>query len=250
MVKTVNYKKMLLFIVVITMTFIFVSFTGGFALLKLIKISKPLITYPKDTTSYDFSVDWFSHNLENWNKYKDFFEGNENSQCLEIGALEGRSTLYTVQNYCNSKNSKTYVIDTWEWPISYYTPQEQRDLFAIFSYNLRDYIKNKKVIPLRGESRKMLLKLAYEVSQNKLQKFDFVYICGSHLAKDYMFDMTSSWEMLKVDGIMAVAGYGWDKFKENPELTPKPAVDGFLKSYKGDYEILHKGFEVHLKKIR
>lgn len=237
-----KYTKFIIFVV-------YVSFIGGMVFFKLVKTSKPFITYPKDETGYEFSVDWFSHNLESWNKYKTFFEGKENSQCLEIGALEGRSTLYTAQNFCNAKNSKTYVIDTWEWPIAYYTPKEQKDLFATFSYNLRDYIKNKKVIPLRGKSRKMLPTLAYEVSQNKLQKFDFVYICGSHLAKDYMFDMALSWNMLKVDGIMAMCGYEWKRFK-TPELTSKPAVDGFLASYKGDYEILHKGFEMHLKKIR
>ncbi len=248
MTKIVGYKeKILLLAILFVATTIFVFSTGEFVLSKLVGTNKSFVAYPKDETDYKFSVDWFSHNVENWDKYKAFFE--ENSQCLEIGALEGRSTLYITENYCNSKNSKVFVIDTWQWPVAYYTPKEQKDLFAIFLYNLRDYVKSKKVIPLRGESSKMLPLLSYEILQNKLQKFDFAYICGSHLAKDYMFDMALSWSMLKVGGIMIIDGYEWREFKE-PELTPKPAIDGFLTSYKGDYEVLHKGYQVHLKKIK
>lgn len=246
MTKAINCKRILLFTVLFIVTVVFFFFITGFIFL-LVRTNKPFVSYPEDETGYEFSTDWFSYNVKNWDKYKTFFK--ENSQCLEIGAFEGRSTLYIAQNFCNSKNSKTYVIDTWEWPIAGYTPKEQKDFFTVFEHNLKDYIRNKRVVPIKGESRKILPSLTYEILQNKLQKFDFVYIDGSHLAKDCMFDMILSWEMLKVNSIMIIDDYEWKRFKE-PELTPKPAIDGFLASYKGNYEILHKGYQVHLKKIK
>ena len=52
-----------------------------------------------------FSSDCFSHHINDWNKYKSFFEGKNNIKCLEVGSYEGRSTIYIAENYCKYKDS-------------------------------------------------------------------------------------------------------------------------------------------------
>ena len=64
-------------------------------------------------TEGNFTSDWFSHNIPDWDKYKPMFYDKEDMHCLEIGAWEGRSTLYIAQNYCNGKGSQFDSIDTW-----------------------------------------------------------------------------------------------------------------------------------------
>ena len=98
------------------------------------------------------------------------------------------------------------------------------------------------------KNSKDMMKKMHAVKLSENIDIDFIYIDGSHVAKDVMSDIVLAWELLKPGGILIADDYLWDHYKE-PRLTPKPALDGFLESYKGSYEILLKGYQVHLKKI-
>lgn len=209
--------------------------------LVVINISTEAIAQPL------FSADWFSHHINNWDKYKLFFEGKSNLRCLEIGSYEGRSTLYIAENYCKYEDSVIYALDTWSGSMEH-DAQHEKNLFERFSFNLKDLVNKGRVIPVREKSQKTLVDFLNLVYQNDFEKFDFIYIDGSHVAKDVMSDIVLAWELLKPGGILIADDYLWDHYKE-PRLTPKPALDGFLESYKGSYEILLKGYQVHLKKI-
>ncbi len=167
---------------------------------------------------------------------------------MEIGSYEGRSTLYIAENICKNKDSIIYALDTWCGSMEH-NAEFEKDLFLRFSYNLKNFINKKQVIPIRAESKKTLINFLNLLYEGKFEKFDFIYIDGSHVAKDVMVDIVLAWELLKLDGILIADDYLWDHFKET-ELTPKPALDGFLRAYKGSYEILLKRYQLHLKKIK
>ena len=60
-------------------------------------------------------------------------------------------------------------------------------------------------------------------------------------------DAVLSWETLKVGGIMLFDDYQWHLF-EAASKNPKVAIDGFLASYQGTYEILYSGYQMHIRK--
>ena len=114
-----------------------------------------------------FSADWFSHHINDWDKYKLFFEGKSNLRCLEIGSYEGRSTLYIAKNICKNKDSIIYSFDTWCGSMEH-NAEFEKDLFLRFSYNLKNFINKKQVIPIKAESKKTLinfLNLLYEYNK-------------------------------------------------------------------------------------
>ena len=196
----------------------------------------------------NFSTDWLSANIKLWDNNKSSFSGIPNKRCLEIGAFEGRSTLYLAQNYCNGKNSIVDSVDIWGYS-SDHSKSLEDDLLDRFKNNLSEYIDEGRVIVNQGTTAKVLVKFLYEIQEGTREKYDFVYIDASHTAKDVLMDTVLSWEMLNVGGMMYFDDYKWEKYAD-PALNPKVAIDGFLNSYAGAYKLIHKGYQVHIQKLK
>jgi predicted O-methyltransferase YrrM len=195
-----------------------------------------------------FTTDWFSKEIPYWKAYKPMFSNKDNMHCIEIGSFEGRSTIYIAENYCNGNGSYTDALDTWEGSIEH-SNNLKNGLYERFINNLQNHIENQRVHLYKDYSSNTLIKFAQEVREGIREKYDFAYIDGSHVAKDVLIDAVLSWEILKINGIMIFDDYEWDHNKSNPAMHPKPAIDGFLASNNGTYTILHKAYQVHIKKI-
>lgn len=192
-----------------------------------------------------FTTDYFTRKIPSWEPYKEEFEGKPNKYCLEIGSWEGRSSLYIAKNFCNGQGSYLACIDTWEGSREHKSKKNLNTLYERFLSNTKSYREIKKIIPYRGKSKNVLLNLNYKLHKGSTNKYDFIYIDGSHDAKDVLVDAVFAWELLNVGGIMVFDDYEW---RDGNHLTPKPAINGFLKSYKSMYTILHKGYQLHIRK--
>lgn len=196
-----------------------------------------------------FTQDWFSMNIPVWDNYKTIFFNKEDMRCLEIGSFEGRSTIYIADNYCNGKNSYVEAIDTWNGSIEH-KPEEVEGLYKTFTHNVKEYINSKRIIPIRGNSSEVLMKMIPEVRNGSRGKYDFIYIDGSHVAKDVLMDAVLAWEILKIDGVMIFDDYRWEGYKVyKPSVAIKVAIDGFMNTYAGMYNILHNKYQLHIQKI-
>ena len=78
------------------------------------------------------------------------------------------------------------------------------------------------------------------------EKFDFIYVDGSHLLLDCYSDLVLSWQILEKDGILAIDDYFYKQ--ESILDSPFEAVNHFLTRYEGKYKLLHKGYRVFLEK--
>ncbi len=204
-----------------------------------------------DATEKKYTSDWFSGHIPHWDAYKSLFNGLENKRCLEIGAYEGRATLYLVENYCNGKGSYVDAVDTWKGSTEHKNSAKNFDLgnlYNRFINNLKPYINKHKVNVYRGMSSDMLMKFVQEVRVGKREKYDFIYIDASHIAKDVLMDAVLAWELLKIGGLMFFDDYEWG-VQNVPQGIPKTAIDGFLNSYVTMYELLEKNNQVRIKKI-
>ena len=77
--------------------------------------------------------------------------------------------------------------------------------------------------------------------------FDFIYIDGDHRAAPVFMDAHLAWQLLKPQGIMIFDDYEWD-LAETPEERPKMAIDLFMDGCSGQFDLLHRGWQVILRK--
>lgn len=205
----------------------------------------------QDMKSEQFTNDWFGNVKKIWDPYVKSFKDQPNKRCLEVGSYEGRSTLYMAKNLCNGSGSYIDAVDTWKGGLDQ-KKEPLEGLYERFTHNLSQEIQKNQVKINKGSSFDILMNMVQEVKSGKREKYDFIYIDGSHVAKDVLIDTILAWELLKINGIMIFDDYGyaygggaWPEY-----FVPRTAIDAFLKCYETAYEILLKEYQVHIKKLK
>lgn len=194
-----------------------------------------------------FTTDYFNRGIiKSWKPYIPEFENKPNQYCLEIGSWEGQSSLYIAKKFCNGEGSHLICIDTWKGSREHQHNENLTTLYERFLSNTKSYRDSGKIIPYQGMSKDVLMDLNYQLGKGSIKKFNFIYIDGSHDAKDVLVDAVLAWELLEVGGIMIFDDYEWGSIDH---LSPKRAIKSFLKSYKSMYEVLNKGWQMHIRKI-
>lgn len=195
-----------------------------------------------------FSVDWFSSNIQQWEKTLSNYYGKENCRALKIGSFEGKSADYICNNILIGANSKLTCVDTWNGSIEHQQYNNIQNLFTNFFNNMLPHIEKNKIEICRNKSSYVLPILLSEVLEKKRERYDFIYVDGSHYAKDCLFDLVLSFELLKLGGILLIDDYGWNAYTEKYKC-PSLAIDNFISTYEKRIEILYKGYQVHIRKI-
>jgi predicted O-methyltransferase YrrM len=174
--------------------------------------------YEKD---YDFSWDVFT-----WSK--------PNLHYLEIGTSEGRATFWMLENILTHPTCRATGIDPF-----FGKGQEQR-----FYENVEKFGHPEKVRIIKGLSQDVLPQLPPA-------SFDIIYVDGSHLAGDVLFDAVDTWRLLKDGGVVIHDDYMWHYTDSRPtEMRPLVAIDAFITSMRNTVEVLHRGRQVILRKLK
>lgn len=178
-----------------------------------------------------FSQDWFSHNIVLWEQYiVPHLKSVDYPKVLEIGAFEGRSSVWLLQNV---PTLRLTVIDPWN-----FTANASDETFSRFRSNISPYIDRVEIC--RGKSE-----LARSFTSNQ---FDAVYVDGEHTSAAVLHDAVISYELLKVGGLLIFDDYlGGDK----SIMYPKPAVDFFQDAYTALHkiELISDGYQRIYKKL-
>jgi predicted O-methyltransferase YrrM len=165
---------------------------------------------------------------------------------LEIGAFEGRSAVWTIENMMKD-GGEIVCIDTWEGGAEH-TPEDMNGAKFRFNENIkivREKFPDRNVTSCTGLSVNWLAALI----QDKRQ-FDFIYIDGSHLAKDVLTDACMSWPLLKDKGFMVFDDYLWRPPGFGPMQRPKIAVDTFVNMFEDELHITHLGYQLIVRKLK
>lgn len=190
---------------------------------------------------YKFTRDWFHWAPEVWGQIKEILPGR--LKFLEIGAYEGRSTVWTLENMLDDMGEIT-VIDTWEGGDEHKIGGD--DMQAVedrFLYNValaREKYPRRYVDVWKGESSRILRRMADK-------RFDFIYIDGSHRAKDVMTDACMAWPLLCKGGVLVFDDYMWgdpSKILERPKL----AIDMFTTLFGDEQNFIHIGYQLAVQK--
>jgi hypothetical protein len=160
-----------------------------------------------NTTDYKFSEDWFSGNIPTWKKMFQRMGWNNKTHLsmLEIGAYEGRSTTWLIDNMMDHPKSILASIDTFEGSVEHSLDQRS-NLFDRYRSNIVVSKWPEKVRPIRGDSKIILSQMLTGPSE-----FDFIYVDGSHETYDVIVDGILAWQLLKPGGMIVFDDVLWDK---------------------------------------
>lgn len=181
---------------------------------------------------------------KHWDFHLQKFRKKEQLDILELGVYKGKATVWFLNNlfsYTNKK-SRLYAVDTFRGSPEY--------VDVNFNEIKKSFIKNVSKTNHRDQVKLMemttydaLIKLNYL----KKIKFDIIFIDASHVASDVLADAVLSWTLLKNNGVLIFDDYQWKKLSPK-EFRPKMAIDAFCDIMKHNITVLHKGWQVIIKK--
>jgi hypothetical protein len=188
---------------------------------------------------YSFTTNWFTDKIPLWTEILKEFKGKPNVTYLEIGAFEGRSALWLLENILTNPAAKLIIIDAF---------QEK---------NYKTFTSN---VSLSGEANKFKILSGFSTEKIKelpSNSIDFAYIDGSGKGIVMLSDLVNTWNLLKVDGVIMCSRYALNAgLREALELQPNDpgpyeTIDAFLKLYKPYINVLaFKENVVIFRKIR
>jgi predicted O-methyltransferase YrrM len=180
---------------------------------------------------YEFTTDWVTPHAKHWTEQLKHLQGKPNVHALEIGSFEGRSAIWALENILIHPSSSITCVDIFVEKT--YEDKFDRNIQAAGFAN--------KVKKIKGSSQKVLRELEWN-------SYDFIYVDGSHVAKDVLVDAVLSWDLLKVGGIIIFDDYQWRVDQYKPLARPQLAIDAFLQVFEPYIEVLHKEYQVVVKK--
>jgi hypothetical protein len=222
-------------------------------------------------SEYQFTKDWFSWAPQVWEQLIPMLP--ERKAFLEIGSFEGRSTVWIIENMLEL-GGFIDCVDTWEGgeehsaedmggvearfdhnvkkalDTNYIRPDNYSEGYAlrpICFINGHDYSYSHRVYKYKAKSTELLGKQLCDPVVKKVPLYDFIYIDGSHIAKDVLTDACMAWPLLKPKGIMVFDDYMWGNPRDILH-RPKPAIDAFCNIFAEEVDIVHVGYQLIVRK--
>lgn len=201
-------------------------------------------------SDYQFTQDWFHWAPQVWKQLIPLLPEGETfgaadhgvRSFLEIGSFEGRSMAWIAENMMRA-GDELVCIDTWEGGEEH-GAENMSDVEKRFDYNRSLALTGRdiSIIKYKGTS---IHWMAHAIKE--AEAFDFIYIDGSHVAKDVMTDACMAWPLLKKGGILVFDDYMWG---EPVAITHKPklAIDCFTTLFGEELDIIHLGYQLIVRK--
>ena len=177
---------------------------------------------------YQFTHDWFTHNIPVWRSVLQPFAHYPGVQALEIGSFEGMSACWMLDHILTHPTAKLTCIDRYF--------QEEFDI------NVAQTGSGDRLLQLRGDSHELLATL-------EPNSYDLIYIDGCHLASHVQQDALLSWHLLKVGGLLIFDDYQWTD-PAHPGQDTQIGINAFMQSIPEQAVVVHHGYQLILRKAQ
>jgi len=165
------------------------------------------------------------------------FKRDDPVHILEIGSWEGRSALFFLTYFIQGHLT---AVDSWDFNDDNPYDTKFQNSETRFDANLAPYAA--RLTKRKGSSLHVLPQLLEEQ-----QKFDVIYVDGSHFSDDVLTDGISAWRLLKQGGVMIFDDLLWANYLR-ARANPAWAIGMFLRYHKGEYSILNAFYQISLQK--
>jgi hypothetical protein len=192
---------------------------------------------------YEFTADWFTSRIKDWEQHVEHLKGQPFNY-LEIGSYEGRSILHIHDNYATNKNCFLVSVDPYP---SYHDLSDK--LINAAEERFYRNISGKNIVHFKMDMIEFSMFKRLTIAEPSF--YDLIYVDGSHLSFDCFTDSQLSWRLLKTGGVMVLDDYGLTNYNNAGKEFEncRFGIDYFLKSIEGKFELLHKGWQVVIKKL-
>lgn len=155
---------------------------------------------------------------------------------LEIGSYEGLSSCWFSDNLLSNPFSTLTCVDVWD--LNDKNTPMSNDTEKIFLSNLPKSAHPERCSVIKATSDQFFAMLT------PLAQYNLIYIDGSHELVNIKNDIENSWKVLAPGGIMWMDDYlgGADC------VTMKKCMDDTLSQFSGQYDIIHQGYQLAIRK--
>lgn len=186
---------------------------------------------------FKFTTDWFHGGIQYDFDQNIKLDKDCGLKILEIGAFEGKSTVWISETYLCHPNSKLTVIDPYL--TSDITTDVKDETIEFFLHNISLSRENSKIEFIRDLSENIL-----PIFVSEKRKYDLIFIDGSHLSRDIILDVVLSWKMIKKGGYLVMDDYN------NNQSEIKKCLDFWLSCLnRNEYIKVFDKYQVIVKKL-
>ena len=189
--------------------------------------------------NYKYTKTWFTHCELKYNLIN-FLDKSKENKILEIGCYEGLSSVFFADNFIDNPKSSLTCVD----PFLHIDNNDHRSLLQNdeelnFDYNISK-CKNTDKITIHKTTSDVF----FENNEDG-DTYNLIYIDGCHEPDYIQRDMENSFRFLDKDGIMWMDDYGGGN-----DGSIERTMDDFLVKYEGQYELIHTGYQLAIKKLQ
>lgn len=176
---------------------------------------------------------------DNFEKFLEPFKGKPNLSFLQLGVYTGDASVWLMDNILTDQSAMLTDVDTWKG-----SDEEAHEdinfeqVFDFYKYRMKKYNNA----------------YYHRVTTHRFLRFhpddylyDFIYVDADHTAVGVLLDAELSWDLLKTQGILAFDDYEWSQGKGS-EFDPAPGINTFLNRHKGEFKVIHKGWQIWIVK--
>lgn len=159
---------------------------------------------------------------------------------LELGSWEGASAAWLLTHCCDaSASARVTCVDHFD-KLRTSAGVQRADKF---SHNTR----------LTGLWPRVELVVDFTVAAlsrllAERREWDLVYVDASHEAADTLLDAMLAWKGLRRGGVLVFDDYMWPEHPDDSPLHPKPGIDAFMRVHAHEFDVVHAGYQVMLRK--
>ena len=184
---------------------------------------------------YKYSQRWFLDS-EILNNLVRFLDKSKENKMLEIGCFECLSSVFFADNFLDNPNSRLTCVDPFlTIDNNDHNRFLQNNEEKNFDFNIQNCENSDKITVHKITSDSFFV--------NNNQTYNFIYIDGSHELDFIQRDMENSFNVLEKNGIMWMDDYGG-----GDGVQIKNTMHTFLQKYNGQYELIHIGYQLAIKK--
>jgi predicted O-methyltransferase YrrM len=186
---------------------------------------------------YKYTKTWLIHCELKYNLVN-FLDSSKENNILEIGCYEGLSSVFFADKFIDNPHSSLTCVDpflTIDNNDHGYLLQNGQELN--FDYNISNCKNTDKIIIHKTTSDNFF--------ENNNKIYNFIYIDGCHECEFVKRDMENSFKYLDKGGIIWM---DYNRCITDNSENIKKIIDDFLEIYIGQYELIHIGYQLAIRK--
>jgi hypothetical protein len=183
---------------------------------------------------------------------------SKENHILEIGCYEGLSSVFFADNFINVEGSTESTESTGSTltcvdPFLNIDNNDHKYLLQNgeelnFDYNISKCKNTEKITIHKMTADDFFIMTAKAAKAAKTAKaFNFIYVDGSREPDLIKRDMENSFSVLEKQGIMWMNGYDDGGYGDGDVI--RKVMDDFLDKYAGQYIVVHKGYQLAIRRI-